>query len=333
MRFLTLLFVLLLVNACSNFENNKEDQPITKNDTEQVTPLAEDKTEPIIEEVKAIEKEAEPTVAPKPIQKTEPVVKKPKKVKKKTTTIDQPIEEVTIEVARLIDEIEWVEVKEEDLKINNPNIVVATDTSDENTIAEVEVGGFDANEQQNLDKVLDLLRKKFIESAEEEEDDDGILGFATTTVVDSNAVASSEDSNSISGITTKGGTVAAKKAVKKGAFDEVIEAERTDQIFGERRPIDQSKVEFVRRPKVVQQYYTGYKIELMTVYNKSLELDDELFKTFGGLTFVKEANKTVYYLGDFKTKKALEDFLAKVVVSRFPDAKGTKFADGVVAAY
>lgn len=342
MRFLTLLClcVLLLVNACTNLENNTEDQPITKNNTEEITPLVKDQEipQPVIEEV--VEKETAPVTENLPVKKKEPipVIKEPKTIQKKTIIKEEPIEKVAVEIvepkAEIVEpqiepQIKIIEPKAEEIPIESENIVIAQDTSiDENIVG---IGGFDENERASVDEVLNLLRKKFIE-AEEEDEEDGILGFATEGTIDTSASVISEDSSSRSGITEKGG-VATKTAVKRGAFDEVIETERTDQIFGERKPVDQKEIEFVRKPKILTQYYTGYKIELMTVYNKSLTLEDDLFKTFGGLTFVKEDNKTVYYLGDFKTKKALEDFLQKVVISRFPDAKGVKFAEGIAGKY
>ena len=119
---------------------------------------------------------------------------------------------------------------------------------------------------------------------------------------------------------------------KKGAFSEAIANNRTTERGAER--VNKNSIEYMRRPKALIEDYTGYKIELMTVYNKSLALTDQLFKTFGGLTYRhKTEHSTTYYLGDFQNKKALEDYLNKVVLPRFPEAKGVKFNEGKVTKY
>lgn len=127
--------------------------------------------------------------------------------------------------------------------------------------------------------------------------------------------------------------------VKTGAFDEVISVTKsgediTDEtIFNAENTINKKSLEYIRRPKPLVKY-SGYKIELMTVYNKSLDLNDPLFKTFGGLMFKNNTtNSTTYYLGDFKDAIALNDYLQKVVKTRFPKAKGVKFEKGLEVKY
>ena len=130
-----------------------------------------------------------------------------------------------------------------------------------------------------------------------------------------------------------------KVIIKYGAFDEMISATKsgtdmTDEMhFNSANDIDKSSIEYIRRPKPIVDY-TGYKVELITVYNKSLELDDQLFKAFGHLMFKHNTtNSTTYYLGEFQDKDELEDYLKKVVKSRFPKAKGVKFKNGLQVKY
>lgn len=127
--------------------------------------------------------------------------------------------------------------------------------------------------------------------------------------------------------------------VKKGAFNEVISVTKSgeditdDIVFSAANSVDKNSLEYMKRPKPLVEY-SGYKIELITVYNQSLDLNDPLFKTFGGLTFKNNTtNSTTYYLGDFKDIPALDDYLQKVVKSRFPKAHGVKFENGVEVKY
>ena len=127
--------------------------------------------------------------------------------------------------------------------------------------------------------------------------------------------------------------------VKTGAFNEVISATKsgediTDEIiFKDANSMNKESLEYMRRPKPLVDY-SGYKIELMTVYNKSLNLDDPLFKTFGGLLFKNNTtNSITYYLGNFKDTDALDDYLQKVIKTRFPKAKGVKFEKGLEVKY
>jgi len=91
---------------------------------------------------------------------------------------------------------------------------------------------------------------------------------------------------------------------------------------------------YIRKPKSLATDFTGYKVELMTVYNKELSLNDELFKTFGGIKIEQRtANSYTYLVGNFEDKAACDDYIAKVIQSRYPDAKGVKYSKGVVVDY
>ena len=171
-------------------------------------------------------------------------------------------------------------------------------------------------EEERMGGMLTLLAARLAELEEE----DGIQGFV--------------DANPTSPIDT----ASSNKQVKVGAFNEVIAENRSidvDEMVMATSNGESSytQLEYMRRPKRLKDY-TGYKIELVTVYNKSLPLTDDLFKVFGGLSFKeKSENSTTYYLGEFRNKRELEDYLAKVVAPRFAKAKGVKFEQGKEIAY
>lgn len=110
-----------------------------------------------------------------------------------------------------------------------------------------------------------------------------------------------------------------------GAFGEVVGSTRSISAD----EADMNSPEFVRKPKMLKDNYTGYKIELVTVFNKPLELTDDLFQQFGGVTIERKAhNSYTYLLGDFKTKEALETYMNQIVKPRYPEATGVKYKKG-----
>lgn len=117
----------------------------------------------------------------------------------------------------------------------------------------------------------------------------------------------------------------AELVVNTGAFGEVVGMEK-----GRAYKVDFNSPEYVRRPKVLAQDFSGYKIELVTVYNQPLALNDELFQQFGGITYIQRTNNSYTYLlgGNFEDKRAVEQFLHQIVQSRFPNAKAIKFKKG-----
>ena len=220
--------------------------------------------------------------------------------------------------AQPISESKIVETKEKTVSPKTySSKIVAVGSIALNTefMSEEEVAEFNRNSDNNLTNIeYELPSANDIAALRELLDglDDGVLGFAVV-----------EDT------TTK---------VKIGAFDEVISVTKsgedvTEEIMFKENSVNKKSLEYIRRPKPLVEY-SGYKIELMTVYNQSLDLNDPLFKTFGGLMFKNNTmNSTTYYLGDFRDTTALDDYLQKVVKSRFPKAKGVKFENGVEVKY
>lgn len=112
--------------------------------------------------------------------------------------------------------------------------------------------------------------------------------------------------------------------MKTGAFGEI-----GGQARGE-----ESAPDYIRRPKVLPKGFSGYKIELFTVYNNELSLNDELYKTFGGVMIERRSdNSFTYLLGEFVDKDAVEDYLNKVIKSRYADAKAIKYKNGEIVKF
>ncbi len=97
---------------------------------------------------------------------------------------------------------------------------------------------------------------------------------------------------------------------------------------------EESAPDYIRKPKALPKGFTGYKIELFTVYNEELSLNDELFKTFGGIMIERRTEGSFTYLiGEFADKEAVNDYLNKVIKSRYADAKGVKYENGEVVKF
>jgi hypothetical protein len=112
--------------------------------------------------------------------------------------------------------------------------------------------------------------------------------------------------------------------MKIGAFGE---------IGGQARGAE-SAPDYIRRPQAFPKGFSGYKIELFTVYNNELSLNDELFKTFGGIMIERRSdNSFTYLLGEFADKDAVQDYLNKVIKSRYADAKAVKYKNGEVVKF
>lgn len=120
-----------------------------------------------------------------------------------------------------------------------------------------------------------------------------------------------------------------EEVITSGAFGEVVGSAKGTQNINTNSP------EFVRRAKELSEDFTGYKIELVTVYNSPLALNDELFQTFGGITFEKRSDNSYTYLlgGNFDNKKAVEAFLNDIVKAKYPNAKGVKYNKGKVVKF
>jgi len=115
------------------------------------------------------------------------------------------------------------------------------------------------------------------------------------------------------------------KKAAMGAFGEIV---------GQARGGEDNAPDYIRRPKAFPKDFTGYKIELFTVFNKELSLNDELFKKFGGILIEKRTdNSYTYLLGEYKDKAAVEKFLEQVILPKYATAKGVKYKNGEVVKY
>lgn len=122
------------------------------------------------------------------------------------------------------------------------------------------------------------------------------------------------------------GASKAKTSTATGAFGEEINKNR-GQNFN--KSVNKNSPEMVRKPKKLAGNYTGYAIELTTVFNKPLEPTDKLFQLFGGLVIEQhDGNTYSYLLCNFTTKKALDTYKKQVVQDKYPQAKGLKYKNG-----
>jgi hypothetical protein len=121
-----------------------------------------------------------------------------------------------------------------------------------------------------------------------------------------------------------------KEKAATGAFGEMVATSKSaDAFFDLADKKSEETPEFVRQAKLQNADYTGYTIELMTVYNKPLSISDELFQNFGGIRYVqKTANSYTYYLGDFQDKDAMTKYLEQIVKPRYTNATAVKFKNG-----
>ena len=290
--------VCTLIFSCTNTETNTDTTTTIAKD-----PLEENATTIVEDQPEETQQEEEPEVKVAEIP-----------------TPEKPISETKIAEVAKVNEVK---------KPTNPkriysSSIVAVGTIAINTVfmSEEEVALF--NKENNEDNSNLAAREFELPSADDMAalrqifDDlvDDVQGFASTE----------EDTTS-------------ETRVRTGAFDEVISITKsgedvTDEvIFKDANSVNKKSLEYIRRPKPLVEY-SGYKIELMTVFNQSLDLNDPLFKTFGGLMFKNNTlSSTTYYLGDFNDIKSLDDYLQKVVKTRFPKAKGVKFENGIEVKY
>ncbi len=112
---------------------------------------------------------------------------------------------------------------------------------------------------------------------------------------------------------------------KKGAFGESVNSIE--------KVTEEDVAEYIRRPKYLPKDFTGYKIELFTVFNKELSLNDKLYQQFGGINIEERTTDSYTYLmGEFTDKRACEDYL-KVITNRYEEAKGVKYNNGNLVNY
>lgn len=114
-----------------------------------------------------------------------------------------------------------------------------------------------------------------------------------------------------------------EETVLAGAFGEVVGTAKSDA------------PEYIRGAKTLAEDFTGYKIELVTVFNAPLSLNDELFQTFGSISVEKRSDNSYTYLlgGNFDDKKAVEAFLNDIVKAKYPNAQGVKYNKGNVVKF
>lgn len=113
--------------------------------------------------------------------------------------------------------------------------------------------------------------------------------------------------------------------IQTGAFGEMVD--------GNIKGTEEAPA-YIRKPKDLPATFSGYKVELTTVYNKKLSLNDELYTKFGGICIEQRtATSYTYLVGNFEDKAACDDYMAKVIQSRYPDAKGVKYNKGIVVSY
>ncbi|MGB0862202.1 MAG: hypothetical protein ACPG19_05275 [Saprospiraceae bacterium] len=81
-------------------------------------------------------------------------------------------------------------------------------------------------------------------------------------------------------------------------------------------------------PKPVAYNYTGYSVQILEV-DKELNEKHSIFKSFGDIKIQKEDGHFYYFVGEFKDQAAAQEYLEKVIVSRFPSAEIARYRDGV----
>lgn len=114
-------------------------------------------------------------------------------------------------------------------------------------------------------------------------------------------------------------------AKKTGAFGEYTNTTATDV---------EAVPEYIRKPKKLAEDFTGYKIEVLTVYNQELSLNDELHKQFGGIMIhQRTSNSYTYLVGDFDDQDACEEYLGRMIQERYPKAKGVRYENGTIVKY
>ena len=87
---------------------------------------------------------------------------------------------------------------------------------------------------------------------------------------------------------------------------------------------------FFRHHKKIPISYSGFAIELTTA-DLPLKRDYFLFEKFGNVFYEKrkEGGYAYLILIDFKSKKAVEDFLNNIVLPKAPEAKMVNYKRGV----
>ncbi len=123
-----------------------------------------------------------------------------------------------------------------------------------------------------------------------------------------------------------------QQVITTGAFGEVVGASKS--AFFMDLAEEELTPELVRKPRALKKNFTGYTIELVTVFNKPLATDDALFQTFGGIKVVQRTeNSFTYMIGNFDNKKALEKYLNQIILPKYAKAHGVKYKKGNIVKY
>ncbi len=91
-----------------------------------------------------------------------------------------------------------------------------------------------------------------------------------------------------------------------------------------------AKSVFVRKPKELPTNFSGFKVEVLRVYNAPLAGDDKFLQETGGVSVEKIGENTYAYLiGEFETEKGMLDFLEKVIKPTYRNAKAIVYKKGM----
>ena len=81
-------------------------------------------------------------------------------------------------------------------------------------------------------------------------------------------------------------------------------------------------------PKPIPHDYSGFSVQILET-DKELTQQHSIFKQFGDIK-IQRTDGIVYYLvGDFKTLEAAQNYVDKVVNSRFPSAIVARYENGI----
>ena len=81
-------------------------------------------------------------------------------------------------------------------------------------------------------------------------------------------------------------------------------------------------------PKPIAYNFTGYCVQVLEV-DKELTTEHTIFESFGDVKIEREVNAVYYLVGEFKTEKAANEYMNKVITSRYPNAIIARYRDGV----
>lgn len=114
----------------------------------------------------------------------------------------------------------------------------------------------------------------------------------------------------------------------------VVEIPNDPIIVAPKPPISPSQAiaseKTYRRAVPIPKNYSGYKIMIINSQKEKLPDDNPIFARFGQV-FLYETPKgdNLYLIGDFGDNRDAKDYLQKVLISQFPDARLINFAYGV----